>query len=272
MDFRFAIILALLVGLQTSAFATSGSKQAAAELVNQGNRKFRNGDFASALSSYEAAYRAYPSSKLFYNLATAHQALGHTVKAADYLDRFLSEDGPEKGTERAVAARKELDALAEKLAVITVESEHKGAEIRLNGAFVGRLPLRRLYLAPGPYDLKITMLGFAPYERSLMLRAGDSAKVPVVLIPGAPPVPPPPVELVRPDSPPDTADVRLLAVAKPESPDDAAITDKWWFWVLTAAGVAAVAASSYAIWDASQYDPPSSLGRSSADEWQPRSP
>jgi hypothetical protein len=67
-------------------------------------------------------------------------------------------------------------ANSEDLAVVQVSSEPSGADITLDGDYAGSTP-SKLKLKPGSHSVKITKKGFATWERSIKIQAGESRSI-----------------------------------------------------------------------------------------------
>ena len=261
------IFLTLPLALPTPAFADG--KSDAAALVNKGNQQFVKRDFRAAQALYEAAYRAYPSAKLFYNLAEVHRELGHPAKAADYLERFLLESSVSDSAPLRRAAERRRAELSKSVAVISIRSSNTGAEVHLNGEHLGTLPIRRLHVPPGPHELVIRQNGFVAQTESMTLKAGERRTIDVQLSLVRPPAMPRLPAVTRaPDRPSviaaTTEPASLTATNQGSEPS---ITEKWWFWTLVIGGAAVAAGATALIVDATQYNPSSTLGRSTTDDW-----
>ena len=248
-------------------------KKEAAELINKGNSKFRTGEMKKALALYDAAYRVFPSPKLFYNLGETHLALGNTVEAANLFERFLTESELDRRTPLRQAAERRRLELSKTLAAMTIRSSDADAEFSVDDQVLGRLPVDRFfYLSPGVYTLNVTKPGFVPHTQKIELRAGDWQSFEVTLVaqglPRVPTVKPPVRE--APLSP--SADLFAQTSARASSDDeDEGVTDKWWFWVAVIGGVGLAAGATALIVDGVQFESGNgTLGSTSTDEWEQR--
>ncbi|HTA19506.1 MAG TPA: tetratricopeptide repeat protein, partial [Polyangia bacterium] len=66
-------------------------KRAAQEHLTRGNDLFTHDRYADALEQFQAAFAAFPSPKLQFNLGQCERALGHDDAAIDHFQRFLYE-------------------------------------------------------------------------------------------------------------------------------------------------------------------------------------
>jgi hypothetical protein len=92
------ICLPLMLGLllppavahgQAREEASEDGDKRARELFLKGDRAYAEGDYETALSSFEAAYALSGRHALLYNMANAHERLGQYDQALDKLRRFL---------------------------------------------------------------------------------------------------------------------------------------------------------------------------------------
>ncbi len=88
-----------------------------AALFEEAEVAYNAGDLAHAVELLDEAYGLYPEPVLLYNLARAHEALGHLAEARDNYEAFLEAvpDTPDRGAiERRLATlRAQLDAAEE---------------------------------------------------------------------------------------------------------------------------------------------------------------
>ncbi len=134
------------------------------------------------LDKYYQARKLFPSYKIDLNIGAALDALGRTVEAAVYHERFLkkSAEAPKEITERA---KTKLEQLRKTLAGVTVEANVKGASILLNGEKVGQVPLAGAhYLKPGTYILTVESPGYFSSTRRLVLESGKRRAVTLNLV------------------------------------------------------------------------------------------
>lgn len=65
--------------------------------------------------------------------------------------------------------------------LITVNSEPKGAYLFVNNKFKGKTPVKLTYLYPRTYNLKIKMVGYKDWERSVSLKPGEYVNLKAIL-------------------------------------------------------------------------------------------
>jgi hypothetical protein len=153
--------LAILVLIaQVGPVASPAPKAKAQALLTEGSRFYGDGDYASALDKFGAAYQAYPSPKLMFNIGQANRDLSRPVEAREAFEKYLAtEDDPTSPT--VAEATKSLDELQHKLGRIRVECETADVEVRLDGKSAGTTPLVNvLWATPGKHQVT------ANHERS----------------------------------------------------------------------------------------------------------
>ncbi|MCX7741070.1 MAG: PEGA domain-containing protein, partial [Meiothermus sp.] len=72
---------------------------------------------------------------------------------------------------------------------LAVESTPRGADVLVNGRFVGRTPLN-LALSPGFYSVEVRRSGFSPFRTSVSIQPGRTTRLSVNLVATPPPPPP----------------------------------------------------------------------------------
>ncbi len=187
--------------------AEESRARARAEL-ERGLTAYRAGRFGAALDAFLEANRICPTPTFLFNVARAHDRLGHVGPALGHYRAYLraAPNATDRRVvvERIVALEAQLDAQG--VQQVTVLSEPPGATVTVDGRAVGTTPWTG-ELIPGEHRLRLEKEGEAPHERSIELAPERSLEVTVELEPAvAPPAPvaepaavPPPVE------PPPTA-------------------------------------------------------------------
>jgi hypothetical protein len=215
-----ALMVLLLVG-QTAGEDedTIQRKAEAGEHLARGNAALKEGDPRAALEAYRAAYDAFPSPKIFFNMAEAHRELGELAEAADRYEQVIAEL-PADST-LVSAAQERLSELDPQLGRLSVSTEPAGAQIQIAGKEAGESPVSNVRVSPGTIEVTAT-LGATTKTDTVELAAGESREVAFDLVELVEtPPPPPPVE------------------------EEYSIAEQWWFW--TAIGVAVVAGTAAAV-------------------------
>jgi hypothetical protein len=185
---KYVLLAALLA--QASRPATPvGDKARAKALLQEGLAFNRQGQHAQALEKFQAAYAAYPSPKLWFNIGQVQVALDHPLEAVQAFEDFLalaSDARPEDRKDASTA----LAQLGKKLGRLQIKCETTGAQISVDGKSVGRVPLPEpLWALPGRHSVTIAQSGFVSATETVELGAGATALVVIRLVPTPPPAP-----------------------------------------------------------------------------------
>ena len=76
-----------------ASHADDQAKARAQGLLSEGTAAYGRGDYAAALDKFTAAYKIFPSPKLWFNIGQANRDLGRPVEAVEAFDRFLARRG-----------------------------------------------------------------------------------------------------------------------------------------------------------------------------------
>jgi tetratricopeptide (TPR) repeat protein len=96
--------------------AATPNKTQAAELFKKGADAYLHGDFAGAIKLLDEAYALDPQPVLVYNMARAHEGLGHVDEAIALYERYLAED----------PASTDRGAIEQRLATLREQREERG--------------------------------------------------------------------------------------------------------------------------------------------------
>jgi tetratricopeptide (TPR) repeat protein len=208
------------------------AKARAQALLSEGTAAYGRGDYASALDKFTAAYKIFPSPKLWFNIGQANRDLGRPVEAVEAFDRFLTEAG-DAPTETVTEARRSAAELKTKLGQIQITCMTDGAEITVDGKQVGSAPLGNMvWTTPGRHQVAAQQAGFSPAIEDIVAVAGETVAVDLDLRP---------IDLRAANQPADAALVGGGAAAPEETP----LYKRAWFWV--AVGVAVGAGAAVAV-------------------------
>lgn len=221
-------VLAMAAGPEGRAHAeeppTADRRAAARARLVDGDRLLKSGEFQQALKAFNDAFELFPSPKIHYNFALAHQGMGRNADALEAFDTFLREatDAPEETRTRARAAR---EALLQRVGMLRLTVDVPGAPVVVDGREVGRTPLGRdVPLDPGPHLLLVDRPGggAAPCTQRLTVTAGASVTAECRLLSPAVGGAPPPV---HPDPPAPAAVAARADTASPAAGDAPTVPD-----------------------------------------------
>ncbi|HMF44850.1 MAG TPA: PEGA domain-containing protein [Polyangia bacterium] len=213
----------------------AGDKARAQVLLSEGTAAYGRGDYAAALDKFTAAYRIFPSPKLWFNIGQANRDLGRPVDAVAAFDRFLREAG-DAPPETLSEARRSAAELKTKLGQIQVACPTDGADVTVDGKPVGSTPLGEMvWTTPGRHQVAVQHAGFSPTIEDVAVAAGKTVAIQVDLRP---------IDL-RPAN--ARADAALVGGGAPGAPRKRPLYRRPWFWVAAGAVVAAGAATAVVI-------------------------
>ena len=201
-------------------------KAAAIEHLKAGLKYYDDGEYPKAIIEYEAAYKLYPSPKLFPNIGSCYKYMGRNLEALEYYERFVkatdaSVDAPgikKLRREVAVEIRNLLRLVGRLRVVVTVP----GAVVKVAGLERGRAPFdQELRFEPGRINITVKKKGHYNFDRTVRINAGKGT----------------------------TVEVRVLIKIKPKVvvrfKQATPLYKRWWFWTavgsLVAGGVTALA-------------------------------
>jgi hypothetical protein len=233
------LVLVALVAQATSPAEDSEAKTKAQALLKEGARLYQNGELVPALDKFNAAYAAFQSPKLLFNIGQASRDLGRYVEAMTAFERFLEED-PEAPADMIAEAEKSVAELQGKLGKLRIQCSKDGAEISVDGKLVGVAPLARpVWAEQGSHQVTARHPDTAPAVEDVEVNAGWVHTV-VMSLPALVEVPPPKQVAVKP-----AAVVEIPLSPGPErSPDQPSVTHPGRTWTWVAAGSAVVFAGT----------------------------
>jgi Tetratricopeptide repeat/PEGA domain len=176
----------MLLAILAQAWSPTGDPQAKAQaqaLLGQGTKLYQQGDVADALEKFQAAYAAFPSPKLMFNIGQANRDLSRPVEALEAFEKFLV-GAADASPEMIADARKSVAQLQKKLGRIQVDCGSGGAEVSVDGKSVGLAPLPDLiWVTPGRHQVTAKHASAAPAIEDVDVTAGSVATVTLLLRP-----------------------------------------------------------------------------------------
>ncbi len=155
-------LVLLLAQAAVPPAADALAKSTAQVLLKEGTALYERGDFAGALTKFEAAYGVYPSPKLLFNIGQADRYLGRPVDALEAFERFLALTA-DAAPDILAEAHQSVADLKTKLGQIEVECSGSGAEVVVDGKTVGASPLAQpIWVTPGRHQIVIHREGYVP--------------------------------------------------------------------------------------------------------------
>jgi hypothetical protein len=230
------VLLALLAQASTPA-PDPQAKATAQSLLNEGSRLYGEGDYASALEKFSAAYAAYPSPKLMFNIGQTNRDLGRPVEALRAFEKFLV-DALDASPETTADARKSLAELREKLGRIVIDCQTADAAVSIDGKSVGMTPLPEPFWAtPGRHQVTANHAHATAVIESVDVSVGGLHTVTLQLRPVVDPVAAAAAAAIMPSAPTaqplaetTTPDLTSIPTAPAESASGQPLYKKWWVW------------------------------------------
>jgi len=179
-------LLALTLASSSLAFAEGAAakkeaaarKNEAADHYKKGVALFKEGDFASALAEFRAAYQALPSFEVLYNLGLTERRLFKYGQAVKTLNRYLEEGGKKVPAERRESVESELAQIRALTSKVLVTVEGPPAKVFVDGEEVGTSPLADpVLLGPGKHTIRAARDGEPDASETFELASGSTREV-----------------------------------------------------------------------------------------------
>jgi hypothetical protein len=174
-----------------------GAAASEEDLINRGIALREARDDGAALEAFRQAYNLERGARALAQVALAEQALGRWAEAETDLGQAIGRsDDPWIARNKALL-NQALVEIQEHLGSLQLTGGVPGAEVLVNGASVGRLPLAKpLRVTAGSVTLEVRAPNYLPTSRTVSIPRRGLARETVVLLgaasPGAPPAPSPP--------------------------------------------------------------------------------
>lgn len=123
------LLLLLLAVLPCATWAQPVEAQAK-RIALEGKKAFDTGDYATAISRYEEAYKLKASPNLLFNLGQCHRKTGRLDEALSYFRRFLETNPPESQAQATQKVIAEVEAQREVLREEQVRMQREEDERR----------------------------------------------------------------------------------------------------------------------------------------------
>jgi hypothetical protein len=165
----FRLLLLLTISLATPGARAETSDDA---LVENGLKLRRARRDAEALALFRQAYDARPAPRTRAQIALAEQALGKWVEAERDLLLALAAASDPWIASHQETLNKALDTIGKHLGTLAVEANTREAQLWLNGAQVGELPVNALRVAAGSVRLDVRAKGYETATRAIEIAPG----------------------------------------------------------------------------------------------------
>ena len=154
-------------------------KGQAAKLVNRAQQACAGGAHAEALAALEVAVGLYPHARIRYRAGVEHQHLGHLIEAMEALESYLSE--PEREPEYVADAVSRINQIRPSLGALDILAEPGRGRGDRRPAARPDADGPRAAGRREPTGSRLSKPGFAPFQTTVQVRAGQTTPLPVVL-------------------------------------------------------------------------------------------
>jgi hypothetical protein len=165
----FLLLFPLVMPLEARAEGSVSS------LVEHGIQLRRDHRDAEALDAFRQAFELEASARTRAQIALAEQALGRWVDAEKDMNEALAEGHDEWIRDHAVPLSDALTAIRHHLGTLIVESNFSGAELWVNGAKAGSLPLPPVRVATGDVDYELRLAEHRLVQRRIKVAPDTTA-------------------------------------------------------------------------------------------------
>ena len=221
--FATSIVLLAIVAQTSPLTADPQAKAQAQVLLGQGTKLYQQGDVTEALEKFNAAYAAYASPKLMFNIGQCNRDLGRPVEALEAFGKFLV-GAADSSPDMIADARRSVAQLQKKLGRIQIDCATAGAEVSVDGKSVGLAPLPDpIWATPGRHQVTAKHASAAPAIEDVDVTAGSVNTATMRMLPPEAPVAAP--------APKAASDFDLQAASRPSSASEGWWLGRTWTWV-----------------------------------------
>jgi hypothetical protein len=163
--------------------ASDSSLEDAKRLFRQGNELRRAGDCQKALEFFVRSRAIVPSMQNTLNSAICLDQIGRFDEALEMYEDVLTKFGEQLDTDSKQAMAPSMAALRRKVGTIEVSANVEGSLI-IDARMRGKLPiLSPVRVMPGPHVVRVVKDGYETFEKSVVVKAGESTAVDAKLAP-----------------------------------------------------------------------------------------
>jgi hypothetical protein len=147
------------------------------ELIREGVALRRKGDDLGALQRFQQAFQTDKSARVVAQIGLAEQALGRWVLAHEHLSQALAAKADPWMQKNRGVIEEALNLVSDHLGKIEILGGSPNAEVRIDGALRGTLPLAGpLLMSIGTVTIDISAPGFFPLQRTAVVRARQTTR------------------------------------------------------------------------------------------------
>jgi len=192
-------------------------KDAARTHYAEGKKRLDAKDYAGALTEFQAANDLIPSPQAQQKIAQCYDGMGNTAEAIAAYEKFVeaAKDKPNMAAD-VDAAKARIAAMKNAPVPVKVTSDPASASVEVDGvAQMGATPME-LKLTPGTHKVKVSAPGYEPMEKTVEVKAGDTAPDLAFALTRA--ATPPPVVAPPPAAPPPATSTPPTTDQGPQQP------------------------------------------------------
>jgi tetratricopeptide (TPR) repeat protein len=189
---RLAVCLQLLGVLLCVATAhaqsTDPSRANAKALFEHGVADYAAGQYASALSNFQEAFRVRPHPLVNVNIANCYDKLGKPLQAIFHFQRFLESDAGTAAQRDEVKTA--VERLKQQIGKVNLRITPDGALAILDAGEQRKAPiLDPVQLEAGKHTLEVRLEGYKTVQRNLTVKGGATLEINIALEPDKAAVP-----------------------------------------------------------------------------------
>lgn len=247
---RFALALCIVTAVSAASAQDKGD---ADKRFQKGVELYKQGDLAAALVEFKKAYEIAPNFRVLYNIAQLYGQVYDYANAIKSYQQYLKDGGDQVPPKRRTEVQVELRKLMVGVAKLNVSGDAPGAEVAVDDAIVGMLPLGEPVLVnAGKHTVVVTRSGQPPASKVVTVKGGESVGVAFEL--GGAPAPEP-VKATPPPAPMKPVEPAPVPDRKSPEPEPSARGVPWVGWGVTAAlGVGTIVTTIVAQSSVSDYE------------------
>lgn len=182
---RLGLSFALACALSVPAVARADAAAEARAHFEAARAAYRQADYTTAITEFEAAYAAKPSGVIRYNIAQCFEKLGDIPGALLNYQRYLRETphAEDRAVVEKAIANLERRLQARGVQQLTVFTRPTGAAVTVDGKAHGQAPVS-VELSPGAHQVDLVLPGYETTRREVTVAADKSLELDVALSPG----------------------------------------------------------------------------------------
>jgi hypothetical protein len=155
--------------------ARAEAKQRASEIFKEAKKLYDKGEFAEALSRYQATFRLYPSWRGLTGVGTCLVKLQRYDEALEVFEAALRDFGADLPPAAKMSALEQVDLMRTVTGGVAVTGAEVGAIIVVDGRVRGEHPTPgALNVLAGPHLVRVYKEGFALFEQSIEVEKGQT--------------------------------------------------------------------------------------------------